>query len=261
MAASTANASATAAAATTSLIRVGGLRRCYASPTNAPPRGVLVAHYAEHAGAVTALAVAPASAYFASGGADGCVRLFDTRAIERRAMERARIVHHCNASASGGDVATPIRALCVVDGGSLLAVGTDAGSLLTIAVDQQSNAQHTMQKLSGARVVRRDELREGAVLAARSFDDQSRHRTLLCCATALGGVRAVDLRQAPRAAPALAFQCSPSMGAAVSLLLDERDGVWLCAGTTRGALALFDLRYAGRGSRRRSTKTSCLCDY
>jgi hypothetical protein len=108
-------------------------------------------------------------AYFASGGADGCVRLFDTRSIERRITERARLVHHCGggtyaiardwcwsvadvfacSGGAAGDVPTSIRSMCVVDGGSSLAVATDAGAVLTLAVDQQSNATGTMQKLSG----------------------------------------------------------------------------------------------------------------
>lgn len=54
------------------------------------PEGTLIGNLAEHTDAVTTLAVAPDHLFFASGSADGSVKIWDTTRLEKNVTSRSR---------------------------------------------------------------------------------------------------------------------------------------------------------------------------
>lgn len=92
-------------------------------PTTASwqPRGLLVAHLAEHRKAVNCIEVAGNAAFFATASDDSTVKIWDSRRLEKDAVFRSRVTH---SSQSGR-----ILACTTCDDGQSMATGSSDGSL------------------------------------------------------------------------------------------------------------------------------------
>jgi WD40 repeat protein len=213
-----ATATTTAAAATTAQQPTGSIGQV---------EGLLVSHFAEHRGAVRCLSVSSDERFFASAGADGTVRVFDSARLIKNIANRARLVVNVGAAAS---------ALTTLDGEHALAVGTESGELRVYAIEHQTSADGLMYKYNQARSTVHLAPDEGAITGVGSA-----RGSLLAYCTALGSVRTVDLRAKTAAQT---FALPTRNGTPTSLLIDARDAAWQLVGTSRGRLVLYDRRSA-----------------
>ena len=94
------------------------------------PRGQLVAHLAEHRGAVTRLASVPETTLFASTGADGSLRVWDCAKMEGRALaNKNRLLHQRG---------THLDSLAASSQPQVLATGGRDGSVSLFHLEKQS---------------------------------------------------------------------------------------------------------------------------
>eukprot|EP00898_Chlorokybus_atmophyticus_P003180 jgi/Chlat1/3863/Chrsp26S04158 len=175
------------------------------------PKGVLVAHLQEHKRAVCAIEVASDSLFFASGSADGSVRIWDCRRLEKDVSFRSRVTY----SGHGGKVTS-------------IAMMRDTGN--------------GVERYIGAADVRVANSGEGAALWVQSHGGGSTGNgvaPLLLFATQNGGIHAWDLRLR-RDAWNLPYQ--PQEGLILQAAQDPAFN-WIVTGSSRGMFTLWDLRF------------------
>jgi phosphoinositide-3-kinase regulatory subunit 4 len=244
------------------------------------PRGVPLAHLAEHSRAVTALAVARGGRFFVSASADGTARVWDAAGLERDVSQRSRGVYGgqaagggrltCAATCADGDtVATGcsdgsihVGRASYARGGGGAPVGRPAGggggsgaapervsglTPVTALAPPASSADH-----------------EGPILALHDWG------RLLLYSTLRGGVRAWDVRADPRGAHAAAWAlpADPREGSVCVVLGGGAGGdadaasspadAWLLAATSRGVVSLWDARLALRAHAWRLPGGACV---
>lgn len=90
------------------------------------PEGVLIAHLAEHSGAINGFAVSPDHLFFASGSDDGTVRIWDTTRLEKNVTSRSRHTYK-----QGGKV----TCVCMVESSHCLASASTTGTIWVHRVD------------------------------------------------------------------------------------------------------------------------------
>ncbi|GAB4818761.1 hypothetical protein N2152v2_005807 [Parachlorella kessleri] len=193
------------------------------------PRGVLMAHLAEHRKAVTRLAVAHNGAFFASASADETVKVWDCRRLEKDVSFRSRLTY----AGQGGRIA----AVAACHDGQSIASGSSNGSIHVWRVEYTCRgAGGAPDRYTGLTNMRQVSPNSGSVLDVSSWGP-----SLLVYATQRGGVAAWDLRMS---ADAWALPASPSQGLLERFALDPSPGQnWLVTGSTRGHLTLWDIRF------------------
>ena len=84
-------------------------------PAGWRPRGVLLAHLAEHSGAVTGIACSHDGAFFATGSADGTIKVWDKRRVEKDVSFRSRLTYNVRSdSALGGRSPAGVTKVCAL---------------------------------------------------------------------------------------------------------------------------------------------------
>lgn len=111
-----------------------------AIPSKWRMNGTLVAHLHEHKASVVKLtSLKPYGPLFASGSADGTVRLWDCNKLNgNHSINKSKQVYSAN---------TPINALAACEGGQSLAVGGKNGELLIMRIDRNSSKMTLQQAL------------------------------------------------------------------------------------------------------------------
>jgi len=195
------------------------------------PRGVAIAHLAEHTKAVTGVAGACGGRFLVSASADGSARVWAAAALERGASLRSAAAY----SRQGG------RLLCVAPWGEAgAATGSGNGSVHVWTVGTAAGASPARggrpapPRVTGLATVATLNLGLGPVLSVAAWG-----RGLLLAAPARGGVAAWDPR-APR--PAWTLDTDPRHGAVTCIAPDPGAGDWVATGTARGRLAVWDAR-------------------
>eukprot|EP00850_Spirogloea_muscicola_P001771 SM000006S19536 [mRNA] locus=s6:1491579:1504808:+ [translate_table: standard] len=200
------------------------------------PRGVLVAHLQEHGGPVCQVAAADGCPFFVSASIDGTVRVWDCRRLERDVCFRSRLTYT-------GFVGEPGVAVACVDmlGDHEVAAAGGQGEVHTFHVDYVPRQAGNAEKYVGLSDVRRvASAEDGAVLALQAIAGASA-TSLLLYSTARGGMHLLDLRQRRLA---WALRQRPAHGLLTAVVADPaQSGAWLVSATSRGILALWDLRF------------------
>ena len=204
------------------------------------PRGVLVAHLAEHAAPVRALTSSADGLFFVSGGDDGACKLWDCARLERDVSFRSRLTYasqggritalcagvtgddHAVASASDQGAVHVWRVeyverkktgapVSVGDRGGedAGAPGDSAGAPQTSSFPPRNKKKPpSVERYTGAAEIRQRADGDGAVLCLERVSPN-----VLCFATARGGFRGWDLR-APGARDAFRVTLPPRLGVA-----------------------------------------------
>lgn len=242
------------------------------------PRGVLVAHLQEHRGPVRALASSTDGLFVVSGGDDGQCKLWDCTRLERDVSFRSRLTY-----ASQGGRVTALVSLDDGGGDHAVASASDNGSVHAWRVEyverggpsggsnsrgeststdrdgrssRRYRAPPSVERYTGAAEIATVSRGSGAVTAMIRTGVKT-----LCYSTARGGVRGWDLRS--KNSEAFRVNWDSQLGTISALVAEHGGGSgthentsspytpcfdprWLVAGTSRGCLALMDLRFGAR---------------
>jgi len=255
-----------------------------------PKAGVVVAAFYEHRGAVARLAVAQDQSFFASASHDGTARVWVTRGLDRGISHRSVAIY---TGQNGG----ALTDACAVDNSRSVATACSNGTVHVWRVELAPGVQSSPMPgedaaLSGTNYNRRDPFlgeprnfsmrergstkdtlarqsrlalvreivppsSEGAVVSINHYNTDS--QCLVVYATQRGMLRACDLRSTPYGNDsAWKLEAPAELGLLTAVALGN-DRNWCCAGTSRGFLALWDVRYGGSFVKlwRHSTK-SCI---
>lgn len=209
------------------------------------PRGVLVANLTEHKHAVSALCVPDDHTFFASGGEDGTVKIWDAAGLDARSEVAARLTLRAPPGR--------ITALAMCRSSTALAVAQDSGAVTLVRVDaplasstQNQSGQWPQRAFTGTTTLRAlDYAGEQGVQALAHV--ARGNSSLLMVATQRGCVHAHDLAQE---GAAFSLQIPPACGVPLCLAAGL-DRHWLLVGTSRGFHVLYDLRFQARPRPRR----------
>lgn len=191
------------------------------------PRGVLVAHLAEHKKAINRLAVAGCGTFFASASSDETIKVWDCRRLEKDVSFRSRLTY----TAQSGR----ITSVAACQDSQSIASGSAAGSIHVWRVEYAGRAGAAPERYTGIISTRQFSPGAGAVLDLAAWGP-----SLLVYSTARGGLSAWDLRAGGNA---WALPCPPVQGALERFVLDPTSQNWLLGGTSRGWLCLWDVRF------------------
>lgn len=197
-----------------------------------------------HTAPVVRLAVSMDSTFFVTGSHDGTCRVWDVPQIEDSVgILDSNLVYtgHC---ANG-----PVRVndIAMVEGSHSVVSGASDGSVHVWRVDmiassakppQQDPARKTDGvKLVGTTAIRKLEPSEGEILSVSHFNSLS--SSVITFATQHGLVHSWDLRCAKEP---FVLKHGPELGHLTSVALGS-DRNWAVAGTSRGYLCLWDVRF------------------
>jgi phosphoinositide-3-kinase regulatory subunit 4 len=206
--------------------------------------GSAATHAREHSGAVNRLAVSPDHSFFVSASSDGTSRVWGTAQLDSNVAPRAAAVY----AQQGGRILDA----CMVENTRSVCTGSDTGDVHVWRVDLVGPTTSASVGESaarggrgGARAMGTSEVRrvpvalEGPVLALSHFNTDS--GSMILYGTQKGYIHCWDLRteEEPwklRVPPELGFLTTLAVGSGA-------DKHWVCAGTSRGFIAIFDLRF------------------
>ncbi|KAF3791532.1 putative serine/threonine-protein kinase [Nymphaea thermarum] len=195
------------------------------------PRGVLMAHLQEHHSAVNDIAISNDHSFFISASDDSCVKVWDTRKLEKDISFRSRVTYSLDGS----------RALCatMLHGGPQVAVGASDGTIHVFAVDQVSKGSGSIERYLGISDIKRQETDEGAVLNLSNYSTDGSPSLLVLYSTRGCGIHLWDVRANT---DSWTLKSTPEEGY-VSSLVTDTCGNWFVSGSSRGVLTLWDVRF------------------
>lgn len=196
------------------------------------PSGKLVATFAEHAGAINRVVVAPDHQFFVTCGDDGCVKVWDTARLERNLANKSRLTHK---HAFG----TKVLSLCFIENTHCFVSCANDGSVHVVKVETTlSNGVYRYARL---RLLREYQLVDGeyAVWCEHFKQDSN---SVLVLATNKSVVLGIDLRTMT-----LLYKLENPVhhGTPTCFCIDRKKN-WLVLGTSHGVLDLWDLRFKVR---------------
>ncbi|XP_066322820.1 serine/threonine-protein kinase VPS15-like isoform X1 [Miscanthus floridulus] len=194
------------------------------------PRGILVAHLQEHRSSVNDIAVSNDNTFFVTASDDSSIKIWDTRKLEKDIAFRSRLTYRMGNS----------RALCttMVHGTSQVIVGASDGTLHLFFVDCARSVGSVVERYSGIVDVKRNDIKEGAILSVVNCSSDSFSPTVLF-STEHCGIHKWDTRTNSES---WSFKSSPEEGY-ISALVVGQCGNWFVSGSSRGVLTLWDNRF------------------
>ncbi|CAN6239168.1 unnamed protein product [Urochloa humidicola] len=194
------------------------------------PRGILVAHLQEHRLSVNDIAISNDNTFFVTASDDASIKIWDTRKLEKDIAFRSRLTYSMGTS----------RALCttMVRGTSQVVVGASDGTLHLFSVDCARGVGSVVERYSGIVDVKRNDIKEGAVLGVVNCSSDSSSPTVLF-STEHCGIHKWDTRTNSES---WSFKSSPEEGY-ISALVVGQCGNWFISGSSRGVLTLWDNRF------------------
>uniref|UniRef100_A0A0D9VM64 non-specific serine/threonine protein kinase n=1 Tax=Leersia perrieri TaxID=77586 RepID=A0A0D9VM64_9ORYZ len=205
-------------------------RPALALETSWKPRGVLVAHLQEHRLSINDIAVSNDNTFFVTASDDSSIKIWDTRKLEKDIAFRSRLTYSLGSS----------RALCttMLHGTPQVIVGASDGTLHLFSVDCTRGVGNVIERYSGIADVKRNDLKEGAILSVVNCSSDSFSPTILF-STEHCGLHKWDTRTNSEA---WSFRSSPEEGY-ISALVVGQCGNWFISGSSRGVLTLWDNRF------------------
>ncbi|OAQ30331.1 ARM repeat-containing protein [Linnemannia elongata AG-77] len=188
------------------------------------PKGILVAHLAEHKAAVNQICVSPDHNFFVSCSDDGSVKIWDTARLEKNVTNRARMSYN----SIGGKV----TCMSFIENTHSVAAASDNGSIHVFRVHYISSG-----KYGKCETVRKITLNNEYAVTMEHYHTES--QSLLVYATNRGNIYALELGTMR---PAWQLSNNISHGVITAMVIDRRKS-WLLVGTNRGVLTLWDLRF------------------
>ncbi|VBB84052.1 Putative Putative serine/threonine-protein kinase VPS15 [Podospora comata] len=197
------------------------------------PAGKLVGMLAEHVGPINRVVPSPDHRFFITGGDDGCVKVWDTKRLERMVTHKARQTHK---HAPGARV----LAMCFVENThSFVSCATD-GSVHILKVNSiLSGVSYRYEKLKLLREY--TGLGEGEYVVWCEHYRQEANSVLVLM-TNKSSIIGVDLRTMGE----LFRLENPVHHGTPTCFCVDRKRNWLCLGTSHGVLDLWDLRFKTR---------------
>jgi phosphoinositide-3-kinase, regulatory subunit 4 len=198
------------------------------------PEGILVATFAEHAGPVNRVVVAPDHVFFITGSDDGTVKVWDSARLERNIAHRSRQTHkHA--------VGAKISSLCFVENTHCFVSCASDGSINVVKVDYGYTGGVAAGRYGKLRILREYQLPEGE---SAVWSDHFRLETnsILMLATNRSRLVAIDLRTMK----ILYTLENPVHHGTPTCFITDRKRSWLLLGTSHGVLDLWDLRFRVR---------------
>lgn len=194
----------------------------------------------EHSGPVNRLAVSEDQSFFVSASHDGSSKVFEIA----QAVDSGGDIHSCltydGHIAENGGLPVRINDITILEGSHSVATAASDGSLHLWRIDMvasQQSQQMKRSRVSGHSALRRVNPGEGEVLAVSSFSTPS--SSILTYATQRGIVHSLDIRSAREP---FSLELRPELGYLTDMEVGK-DRNWIVAGTSRGYVGLWDVRF------------------
>ena len=194
----------------------------------------------EHVGPVNRLAVSEDQSFFVSASFDGTSKVFELR----QTHDSGGDIHSCltyDGHKAGNDHSRiRINDCCILEHTHSVATAASDGSLHVWRVDTVTSNQSQFMKrprVSGHSALRNINFGEGEVLAVNHFNTPS--ASILAFATQRGNIHSLDLRIAREP---FSLNLKPELGYLTDMDVGY-DRNWVVAGTSKGYIGLWDIRY------------------
>ena len=197
-----------------------------------------------HTAPISRLAVSADQAFLASASFDGTCRVWESQQISDCGGLLESSVTCSDHSRNG---AVRINDIAMVEGTHSVVSGASDGSVNVWRVDMvnatghvtqsSETVKHGVSRAVGSTSVRNVDIHEGEVLAVSHFNSPS--ASIVVFGTQQGVVHSWDLRCANEP---FKLQYSPEFGYMTSMALGS-DRNWIVSGTSRGYVALWDIRF------------------
>jgi len=194
----------------------------------------------EHSGPVNRLAVSEDQSFFVSASNDGTSKVFELR----QAYDTGGDIHSCFTYEGHkiGNELPPVRIndVSILKRSHSVATAASDGSLHVWRVDMvssQQNQQMKRSRVSGHSVLRNINPGEGEVMAVSHFNTSS--ASILTYATQRGHIHSLDLRSAREP---FSLDLRPELGYLTDMEVGSEKN-WIVAGTSRGYVGLWDIRF------------------
>lgn len=224
---------------------------------------MFIASLNEHSRAVNRLAVSPDNSFFASASSDKTVKIWQCKGLDHSAFPRSSFTYsghqgvindvtfientHSIASCSSDgtvhvwrvDVTAPTsQSPAGINSSTLTATSTSDGSSIETYDDMYNRSPNAGLNVAGTySLVRNVDAKEGPVIALQHFNSDI--ASILVYVTQKGVIHGWDLRSSREV---FKYTIRPELGSPTTLTgLPERS--WICVGTSRGYVCLWDLRY------------------
>ncbi|GMH95852.1 hypothetical protein TrST_g6288 [Triparma strigata] len=201
----------------------------------------------EHTSPVPRLSVAPDQSFFVSASHDGTSKVWEMRNLEAAVDLKSVVTYH---GQNGGRV----NDVTLLENSHSVATAGSDGSVHVWRIDMVGSYANTSQnqddgttqsqrmyyetgRVQGQSVIKEYDPCEGEALAVTHFNTDS--ASILLAGTMKGNIHAWDLRSSEEP---FCLKMRPELGYMSSLAMGT-DRNWLVAGTSRGYVALFDVRY------------------
>jgi len=201
-----------------------------------PRENCLVCSLLEHTQAVNRLAVCPDQSFFASASSDGTVKIWQLSGLDKYALPSSSLTYRGHRS--------PVTDVTVIENSHSMASASRNGAVHVWRVDVEARpvddqAAHASGplKMAGLGLLKQIDTDEGAVIGLSHFNSEA--ASVLLYATQSGGLHGWDLRSSNEC---MYFRVGPELGTSTALAVAP-DRSWAVIGTSRGFIALWDLRY------------------
>ena len=195
----------------------------------------------EHTDAVTKMAVSQDQSFFVSASSDGTCKVFELGQMKESGGDLRSCLTYSGHLTDGNYVR--INDLVILENSNSIASASSDGSLHVWRIDtvasQQTygSTQTPVTRVSGNTALRQVHPGEGEVMAVSHFNTSS--ASILTYATQRGIIHSMDLR-CPTEPFSLNF--GPEYGYLTSMEVGKDRG-WITAGSSRGYIGLFDIRF------------------
>ena len=195
-----------------------------------------------HSAPVVRISVSHDQRFFVTGSHDGTCRVWETEKAEKCSGVLESTVTYSGHSADKNAHAPRINDLAMVEGGHSVISAASDGSVHVWRVDMVSSGSDSRDSYERSRVAGSSDIRrlnpsEGEILAVNHFNSSC--ASILMYASQKGYIHTWDLRCATEP---FVLKNPSDTGYLTSMALGS-DRCWVVTGTSRGYLALWDLRF------------------
>eukprot|EP00605_Chrysophyceae_sp_TOSAG23-4_P002541 GSChrysophyteH1.ASY1.ANO1.2806.1 assembled CDS len=219
------------------------LHTTHNSKVNWKPReNCLVCNFLEHTQSINRLAVSPDQSFFGSASSDGTVKIWQLSGLDRTSLPRSSLTYRKHRA--------PVLDLCSIENSHSMASADAHGSIHVWRIDLESrldqnfssnNNKAPMQSslnVTGLNLTKTIDTNEGLIAGLQHFNSES--ASVLTYVTQCGGLHGWDLRSSQEV---FYFKIGPELGIATAMAISPDRASWVIVGTSKGFIALWDLRY------------------